>query len=162
MLILLIGFVPRFVQSISWQLVTSTGKLDKLLRLTIAEATATTLLSIWFVSHWGILGVAIGTAIPMFISNVFVVPVFVLRTFHFSLLEYLRRGLLRPLICALGAFGSALLIVNTLKPSTWAGFGLAVLLTLAVEACILLAVGLEQEDRAQLRQWSSGLTRRWT
>lgn len=157
MFLILIGFVPRFIQSISWQLVTATGKLDTLLRLTMAEAVSTTLLSLLLVGRWGIIGVAVGTAIPMFISNVFIVPVYVMRSFDIHLTEYFRRGLLRPLLCGCAALASAAAITHLLRPASWGSFALAAGLTLVVGAGVVFAVGLEAEDRQLAREKLAGL-----
>ncbi len=56
---------------------------------TIFEAIANALLSILLVHKYGIIGVAIGTAIPMFIMKCFVMPIYVSRIFNLNLGEYL-------------------------------------------------------------------------
>lgn len=57
---------------------------------TILEAAANVLLSILLVGQYGILGVALGTAIPMLIIKCLVMPVYVSRVSGMSLFRYLK------------------------------------------------------------------------
>ena len=55
---------------------------------TILEAVANITLSIILVKHFGIIGVAIGTAIPMVIVKCFVMPYYVSKVIELNVLEY--------------------------------------------------------------------------
>jgi peptidoglycan biosynthesis protein MviN/MurJ (putative lipid II flippase) len=72
----------------------------------IIEAVANLLLSIILVFRCGILGVALGTLIPMLIIRVCVMPLYVSRVAGLDLREYLRPMLL-PAILAAGLMGLA-------------------------------------------------------
>ncbi|MHC4212019.1 MAG: oligosaccharide flippase family protein [Planctomycetota bacterium] len=58
---------------------------------TIIEAIANLILSIVLVTKFGIIGVALGTAIPMLIVKVFVQPIYVSRIIGISVYSYLKR-----------------------------------------------------------------------
>lgn len=78
---------------------------------TVLEAAANLALSIVLVRRFGILGVAIGTAVPLLLVKVFVQPVYVSRIVGLSLWQYARlllpSALLSLLLCAV-AFLSGL------------------------------------------------------
>lgn len=57
---------------------------------TIIEAIANLILSILLVSKYGIIGVAMGTAVPMLIVKVFVQPIYVARIANVSIWNYIK------------------------------------------------------------------------
>ena len=64
---------------------------------TILEALANLSLSIFLAGQYGIIGVAMGTAIPMIIMKCFIMPVYVSRIIDISLSEYLK-SFIKPLL----------------------------------------------------------------
>src|SRR5690606_29382642 len=67
--ILIVGKLPRFVQSISWQLLFGAHKIAFLTKLQVGEAIANAALSLSLVRWLGMPGVALGTLIPVLVSN---------------------------------------------------------------------------------------------
>ena len=76
--ILLLGQAPRLFQSISWQLLFGIRKVNFLMWVQIGEAIANVALSLALVKPLGIVGVALGTFIPLVVSNTLVLPRYVL------------------------------------------------------------------------------------
>ena len=65
---------------------------------TLAEGALNLLLSVWWARKYGLLGVALGTAIPLIASKVLVQPWYALRDLSISWWRYFRQGLARPLV----------------------------------------------------------------
>jgi len=74
--------------------------------VTMGEAAANLLISIILVHRIGVLGVAIGTFIPTFITSVFFWPRYLCRLLDMSTLSYVLRGWLAP-IAAIFPFAAA-------------------------------------------------------
>ena len=67
---------------------------------TMIEAAMNLSLSIWLAPKYGIIGVALGTAIPMLLIKTLVMPIYVSRIAGVSILDYVRR-LITPAILAI-------------------------------------------------------------
>jgi O-antigen/teichoic acid export membrane protein len=149
--ILLCGFVPRFLQSISWQFLAGAGKLGVMLWITVAEAVTSIALCATLVHSWGILGVAVGTAIPIFLSNTFIVPSHVLRTIGIGRREYWQKGVLRPLGCGVVAFLSGMAMKNLVPPDSWSALIFDAAVSGTAGLAILFTVGFDSDDRELAR-----------
>lgn len=68
--------------------------------ISLLEGVANLTLSIYLAPHYGILGVAWGTAIPMLIIKIFIQPWYIGKILHISVLDYLWQ-LLPPLLLAM-------------------------------------------------------------
>jgi O-antigen/teichoic acid export membrane protein len=71
---------------------------------TILEGVANLALSIWWARSYGMIGVAMGTLVPMFVAKVLLQPAYVCRSAGISLMRYyvsdLGAGIMAPAICA--------------------------------------------------------------
>ncbi len=94
--------------------------------LRIAEGSANVVLSVLMLHWFGILGVALGTAIPMTLSALFYYPPHLCRILKTPLATFLTRAFLPPLAFCV-PFGAALLALKELFPKPG-------VLTLAVQA----------------------------
>lgn len=86
-------------QSISGRLLYGIGQLRWFATATIVEALFNLALSLAWVQSLGIEGVAWGTAVPNVLFNLALI-IYVCRTLHVPITEFLRRSLLGPLILA--------------------------------------------------------------
>jgi O-antigen/teichoic acid export membrane protein len=77
----------------------------------LVEGVANVALSILLLRRYGLLGVALGTAVPMAITSVFFLPAHVCRAVGLRLRDYLRDAHLYPLLLAI-AFGLVLSIME--------------------------------------------------
>jgi O-antigen/teichoic acid export membrane protein len=81
----------------------------------LAEAVTNLALSVFLVRRFGLLGVAIGTAVPVFVANVFVLAPAVCRQLDMRLTDFIRAVAIGPLVGA-GASALALWTVRTAWP----------------------------------------------
>lgn len=147
LMVLLAAQLTRWPQSISWQLLYATGKYRVLVYLNMAEAVLNLGLSLALAKPLGLIGVALGTLIPMAASNLVAVPAHVLKRFEIPLREYIVQGIGRPAIVAVALYGFAQWMVLVWPPASWKALLIEGGLALTVEAALWLTVGLTREDR---------------
>jgi O-antigen/teichoic acid export membrane protein len=73
---------------------------------TLTEGAVNLVLSIWWARKYGLLGVALGTAMPLVASKVFVQPWYALHDLGITWWRYFKQGLVRPLFAG-GVFMAA-------------------------------------------------------
>jgi len=154
MIVLLCANFPRLLQSISWQLLFATRSQRYLMWLSIGEAVANLGLSILLVHRYALLGVALGTMIPLLVTHVILLPVYVLRTYHISLTEYGIRGLGRPFLCGGIIFLLSKWIITVYPPTSWPIFFSEVALAALAGVSVIVALGLRNEERQKI--WRLG------
>jgi len=147
MTLLLLAQVIRWPQSISWQLIVATGKYRFLVYVNVAEAILNLGLSLLFVRYWGMAGVALGTLIPMALSNLIFMPVHVLRRFHIPLGRYFAQGIGRSLATGALQFVFCYTVVTLFYPSSWRALLAEGALAIAFAAALAAAAGLTRDDR---------------
>lgn len=175
--LLLLWVGPRYVSSYSILVlltvgaVSSTAQLGTPLTLiaknrhraygiwTIGEGLANLILSVFWAHRYGIVGVALGTAVPLLAVKLTLQPWYVTRVMRLSLIGYFVRALARPLaacglfivICGMiGGFQANGSISHLLLSLTWQG---ALLLVLAY------AIGLTSGDRKMIRSYLPDVAR---
>lgn len=152
MMVLLGASFPRLLQSISWQLLLATRNQSYLMWLIIGEATANLTLSIILVHLYGLLGVALGTMIPVVISQAGLLPAYVLRTYHISLVEYGIGGLGRPFLCGGIIFLLTKWMISLYPPLSWSIFYPEVFLAALCGLSVNVGLGLTTEERQKIWQ----------
>ena len=143
------GLYCRTLQSMAWQVLMGSRELTFLTRINIAEAVSNLLLSVILVRHFGLLGVAAGTAIPMWICYGVVMPLYMLRKYKIRKRDYVR-AVVRPAIFTCVVFGLICFLIQTrLYPQTWLQFfASATVASLAYFACAALLELTSEEVRA--------------
>lgn len=146
-----VGHLFDLAQSGAQQILMNAGQHRVLGLLTLAEGVANLALSLLLVGSFGIVGVAMGTTIPLLARTLLFYPLFMPRVTDLPLSHYVRTAVLPPVCASLPAI--ALL--------TWGRFGLPAvsktnLLGLALGCCLLSAVAafflcLTKEQRARLQ-----------
>lgn len=143
-----------FAQAAAQRALVGAGQHAGLVRILAFEAVANLGLSIVLVRPFGILGVAIGTAIPMAVTSIVFLPLLIARTLDVSVVLYLRRVLAGPALFAAAVAVTARIVV-TRSVASWAAFGME---SAAVAA---LAISLWALSRtATARLWVAGWYRR--
>lgn len=124
----------------------------------LGEGAANLLLSVILVRQVGLVGVALGTAIPHVLMVVVVLPALLPRYMPLVLREYYEWTYLRPLLAGVPFAGACWLIAHHVKPTNLATFmgSVAAGLVTYVVPCWWLA--LRAEER---RHVSAGLVRRF-
>jgi O-antigen/teichoic acid export membrane protein len=117
LLILCIGLMFNTIQVSSRSLLFGISK-HKFYSITmLGEGILNILLSILLIKKYGILGVAIGTTIPMLITSIFITPVYATHVINLSFLKYTK--VVASVIVVGGAIhlGSWLIVKNMIKIS---------------------------------------------
>ena len=96
LLVLLIPSTVMLMQVASSRVLFGMGKHKMLAKVTLAEGIANLVLSIVLVRKYGIVGDAIGTAIPLSCTVLFFIPHHLCRLLKLRLLSYLRHAFLLP------------------------------------------------------------------
>jgi O-antigen/teichoic acid export membrane protein len=114
----------------------------------IADATSNVILSVLLVPRIGIIGAALGTAIPQFVATILVAPWYVRRRLGIPMTQYWLEFHLRPLLAIL-PFAFASLLVERLwpAPNLFVFFGqIAAMLPFAFLGAWLIALRPEERQ----------------
>jgi len=98
LLILLFPSTMMLMQTASSRVLFGMGKHQMLAKVTLAEGIANLVLSVLLVRKFGIVGDAIGTAIPLSCTVLLFIPQHLCRLLKLRLLSYLREAFLLPLV----------------------------------------------------------------
>lgn len=158
LLILLSGNIPRLMQHISWQLLFAMRKHTILMWFSIGEAAANLILSICLVPVLGVAGAALGTALPLLVTQGILLPRHLITHHYISSRSYFRRIFWTPLM--IGAFnivaGATLRVA--VSPSTWSVLICEVVLTVVVTSVMAFCMALDGRERttviARLRSFA--------
>jgi len=102
--VLLLGFVFALPQAGVTGHLIGAGQQWNLAWLTLAEGICNVLLTLFLIAEWGLLGVAIGTCIPMVLSKGFIQPWLLAKLHDLSYFYVWRHLLLAPLLWGAGVF----------------------------------------------------------
>ncbi len=128
--ILTAAYVPELAQSSAFGLLLAENKHRGLAKLSLGEAVANLSISIVLVIKFGIIGAALGTAIPMMVTKLIIQPVLVSRTVGLPLGSYYK-PLIFPLITGVvitgaGVFGGMTPLLEATKLVGFVAIGVAV------------------------------------
>lgn len=98
LVILILPLTLGLMQAASTKVLYGMARQMMLARVLVVEGVSNLLLSILLVRWYGILGVALGTAIPMICTNVFFLPRHLCRLLDLTLKRFLREAYLYPLL----------------------------------------------------------------
>jgi O-antigen/teichoic acid export membrane protein len=117
LVVLVSGFVVALWQNPSIAILYSFAKHKYYAVFNTFEALANLGLSVWLVHRYGIVGVALGTFIPMFLMKAIVQPLYVCAVTGFSFADYLRTGGKTLLRIAAALVVPTILAVRYAQPS---------------------------------------------
>jgi O-antigen/teichoic acid export membrane protein len=115
--------------------------------VSLAEAVANLALSLVLVRRYGILGVAIGTAVPVFIANLFVLAPAACRQVGTTVWSFARAALTPAMIGAVPAAVTAMLLIQAAPPDSILMILAEGATTAFVYVATVFGVGLEPEVR---------------
>ena len=98
MLVLLSGYFLMLGQQPSVDLLLAQGRHQLRGWWNLGEGAANLALSVYWGMHYGLIGIALGTAVPMIFVQVFIQPWYALRTIDLPPRRYLQEAFLRPLL----------------------------------------------------------------
>ena len=122
LLLLLVANLPRWLHSMSWQLLFATNRQQALTWLIVCEGVVNAGLAVMLIRRYGVLGVAVGALIPMLLSHLVVVPWMIRRLVGISLRRYVRQSLARPALAALAVFVAGWWTRRAWLPAGWGAF----------------------------------------
>lgn len=150
LLVLIIGLVFNTIQITSVTLLYSLSKHKLYSVIVMAEGAANLLLSLLLVRRYGIIGVAMGTTIPMLVTSLFIVPVYANRVISLDISRYIKAVLGGILLGAALHFGSWLL-VRDLMLDSYRRILMLGIATSAVYLAVNMFVLLDRDERRCLK-----------
>lgn len=152
LVLLTIGAVVSAGQFGTLQMLIGVGRHRAYGLWTVGEGVANLLLSIFWAHKYGLIGVALGTAVPLLVVKLTLQPWYVTRVLKISLREYFSKAIARPLVaCALFVAFCVLVSGHEGNLGFW---HLAVTLIWQGGVLLLLAyfIGLAPSDRLTIRR----------
>ena len=151
---LTLGYAVAMAQRPSTQLAYAQGRHRVLGLWMLGEGIANVLLSVYWARRYGLIGVALGTTVPMLVTGLIFQPWYVLRGIKLPVGDYVRLALLGPILS-----GTILVCVAKLIMFAFAGSGLGwfvcnVGLHTALFGCLAYRFGLTVADRELV--WQRG------
>jgi O-antigen/teichoic acid export membrane protein len=95
-----------------------TGRHRLVAFVSLGEAVANLVLSVFLVRRLGLLGVAVGTGVPVFIANLFILAPAACRQLNVRVLDFARAVAVGPLVGALIAAVAGALVRDALPPQS--------------------------------------------
>ena len=111
------------------------------------EAVANLILSIVLIRSWGIIGVAVGTAIPHLATALFAYPYFITRAVKVNFREYVVRSYLAPILSSVPFLACCVLIENRFPAGNLAGFFARVLFLMPLYLVPVWYLSIIKEER---------------
>jgi len=111
------------------------------------EAVANLILSIILIRPWGILGVAVGTAIPHLATALFAYPYFISRVVKVDFRQYIFRSYLAPILSSVPFFVCCVLIEDQFPASHLPGFFLRVLFLMPLYLVSVWYLTIKKDER---------------
>ena len=153
LVVLTVGYIGAWGQSPSGLLVFARARHHKALSYwTLAEGGANLVLSIALARKYGLLGIALGTAIPLLLSKALIQPWYALRDLGMSAWTYFSVGLARSIFVGGLFLGGSWVLLHNAPPAT-SFFSLAAICVgqSVLFAAITYVFGLPAGDRTTVR-----------
>lgn len=155
--VLVVGQLFALPQLLAHGVLKGTGRIRFLATTLIAQAVANLALSLWWIGDHGLVGVAMGTLVPVIVVNAAILPVALCRLLDLRILRYAVAAYALPLALAVGFVGAELAFPYTAHG--YAGIALYAGVAVVVVALAAWRFGLEPDHRDRLIAW---VTRRGT
>jgi O-antigen/teichoic acid export membrane protein len=153
--ILLVLIVPKtllMAQAGSTRILLGLGRQRMLALVTLLDGAGNLILSIVLLRYWGILGVALGTAIPLTCTSIFFLPRHLCRLLDVPLGRFLREAYLLPLGLSVPMAGALLLSRHWFHTSNYFGLVSQVALAAVVYGASWAGIALAKRPTgAQVR-----------
>lgn len=161
--ILIVLTIPQFTsmsQYISATILVGMARHRALACIAAAEGAANLALSIVLARKIGVIGVAWGTAIPHAISTAIVIPAYTCWVLGMNPWEYLRRGFVRPAVCAAPVVAAGYLMAARVSSVSWLGFALEVVMLGGLFMLLAYHICLTKVERGLLKDKLNSIRRR--
>jgi len=158
LIVLTLGYVAALSQYPSRNLLYAKGRHRPFGWWTLGEGAANLLLSIYWARRYGLMGVAVGTTLPMLVVGLLIQPWYALRLIRMSLREYAREALLRPLIACAVFFAICWVALDWQAPVNTARFLVGLVWQGAVLGLLFYSIVLTRPERQIALQRSRHLS----
>lgn len=145
--VLLAALLPRLMLSAGHQYLYGTNQQGFMARIIVMEGITNLALSALLVKPYGLLGVALGSAIPSLYFNAWVALRYLARSLDVTPSSIFIDGQLRGIATGVALFCVSLVVLYAIPPVTWPLFFLDVALALLGTAPFMWKVGLTAADR---------------
>jgi len=160
LLVLTIGYCVILMQAPSTIFLYVRSRHKALAAWTLVEGIANLGLSIYWARQYGIIGVALGTTVPMLIVRLGIQPFYTLNVLEVPWSEYLSKSFLRPAVVTAGVLGVAFISGLLGRPaSVWSLIGMLLGLGLLFSALSYWIV-CDGQERESLRHHGARLLER--
>jgi O-antigen/teichoic acid export membrane protein len=149
-----VGHLFDLAQSAAWQILMNAGRHRVLGLLTLAEGIANLTLSLVLVRVYGIVGVAMGTTIPLLARTLLFYPLMMPRVTDLPLRDYVRLAVMPPFLASLPAIGLMTFAAHWLAIDSLAKLGGLAAACAVLSAISAFFICLNGEQRARLSRWS--------
>ena len=156
--ILLIGYIFELAQRPSTTALVALGCHRALGAWTLGEGVANLVLSIYWGHSYGLVGVALGTTVPLVIVKLTLQPWYTLSKLGLSPRRYLQTSVIRPVLVCLLFLASARWIMSSGPATGLLELGFTVTWQALLFCLITWTVGLNRVDRADMRTWCRAMT----
>ena len=152
LLILVPPYISDLAQVPSVSALYGIDKHKLLAYFTLAEGMANLVLSLALVRKYGIYGVALGTAIPMFIVKTFIQPVYVCKIMKIPIRRYFQEALLKPFVIFLVFMSLMGLAIRFFPPGSFFQLGLMTTLSFSLFLAMVILFCVEAEEKMIWKQ----------
>jgi O-antigen/teichoic acid export membrane protein len=151
---LAVGYVVAMAQRPSTQLAYAQGRHRRLGLWALGEGVANVLLSIYWAHRYGLMGVALGTTVPMLVTYLIFQPWYALRGIKLPVGTYVRSALLGPMLAGTIFVCVAKLVLLVSAASSLESFICNVSWQTALFGWLAYRIGLNSADRELV--WQNG------
>ena len=156
LLVLLLPFTIELIQSLAVNLIYGMGQHHRLTTLNGLEGLANLVLSIVLVRQFGLLGVALGTGIPLIVTQLVFVSRVVGRLTGIDTFRYVVRRIAVPTLCGFALGIAQILVYRSTGAETYWTVGLVVVSTSIAFAGPMLFLYFSEDERLVFRElWDS-------
>jgi O-antigen/teichoic acid export membrane protein len=103
----------------SWQLLFAADKQRELVWLVACEAVVNVSMAIVLVQWWGVVGIAVSSFVPSFLSCLLVMPFLLSRLVGIKMTRFFREGVARPLVSATCLVLIGFALKHYVHPDKW-------------------------------------------
>ncbi len=132
LIILIIPYLISVSENVAGVILQGIGKLHFLTILTFSEALLNLILSIILIKPLGLVGVAVGTAIPFTISRGIIMPIYICRLLRQPMLLYIKKAVIPPMVSVLPFVFLIMIEKTIIYPKTFLILGLQFFIAIIV------------------------------
>ncbi|MBN2521603.1 MAG: oligosaccharide flippase family protein [Bacteroidales bacterium] len=127
------------------------GKHGILANVNIVIALLNIILSVIFVQYWGIIGVALGSAFPLIILRLFIIPKNVFRIINLKPTVFITK-IIVPFFLVILFYGSVLFFLKgLLEAITWISFISIIGISMIIYCLIFYLIALNSDEKAKIK-----------